>query len=265
MNYPPHTSVIAPPDRSLTDIRSVPLLGYGGLVLGWIALLAGISGGGMYSNPPMFLTSWTVCWALSFAATAGSVASCFIRKNRGSRLVATIAMGLSLFGSWFTLDSYFENWGSYPWLVIAGLAAISVGGGLACGLRVVPLASAGFVGFWFYGCLVPPSLKLPATHVANGIACTLVSVDDHGCRFRLSDLEGTDLSRVLDLNRVEVAGQVDPLIQIPEQHAFALTGFAETPKSATVEFSLAPMPHPGHDRSISGLRFRAGPIVLRYR
>jgi len=77
-------------------------------------------------------------------------------------------------------------------------------------------------------------------------------------------LEGSELSRAIDLERIEVDGQVDPLIQLDEQDAIALSDLTATPKGATVEFSshsYAPSWARSFDLRITVLRWPERPDV----
>jgi|SRR5579862_6803236 len=225
------------PDTSLRDPRALPWPGWVGVILGWIAFLTGLFGGVEYSNPPQFHDIWVVCWVLCFVSIALSIASRFVRRNRATGLAANICIGVCLLGSWCPTQSYFGNYGTFPWLAVVGILGLTIGGGLACGLRVLPLTTAGFVAFWVYTSLKAPAITLPVTQTSDGIACTLISADNYGCRFRLTDLHGRELSRVVNLERVDVDGGSGPLIQADDDHAFALRDFMETPKGASVEFS----------------------------
>ncbi|MEQ1823507.1 MAG: hypothetical protein ABL949_13435 [Fimbriimonadaceae bacterium] len=106
----------------------------------WGLILAALSGVGI-SNPPEFNPAWVVIWGSSILGALLSVASVHQENSLQNRKTASAGLGMALLASWLPTYAYFGNYHEYPWIVVGGLAVVSVGGGFVVGLRVVPALS----------------------------------------------------------------------------------------------------------------------------
>jgi len=205
------------PEASLKDPRLLHPLAWISLISGLVGLILGAGCGIEMKRPPSFDPMWALVWAICFGAIFCSIVSVALRRNPGSRLVCSIAAGSALLGAWCPIASFYGNYGTYPWFVVGGLAALSTVGAALCGLRVVPFVSTVFCGIWFYAPFLPASHSLPIVKRVNGLECTLLKLDGQGvggAEFDLRAMNGQKLTGLVDLGHVDLEGMIGPIMPV---------------------------------------------------
>ena len=210
-------STPAVPDSTLRDPYSPHPLAWVALAFGIAGTLLGTGSGISMSSPPRYDSTWTIAWAFCGIASLCAVLCAWLRKSKGNRLVCHIAMGAALLGAWCPTYSFFGNYHTYPWIAIGSLILLSTLGSFLSGLRVVGFGSVAFIALWFGPVFLPASHKLPMSKRTGELECRLNPIMGSGvggADFELTSFGGDKLARIVDLNHVEVEGQIGPLIPI---------------------------------------------------
>ncbi|MDR3690070.1 MAG: hypothetical protein P4L46_11870 [Fimbriimonas sp.] len=212
------------------------------LICGFASMVVGTGAGLEMSRPAHFNSAWTITWTLSICGAICALILVRLSKERDSRLAGNIALGCALLGSWCPTYSYYGNYFTYPWFVVASLAALSTVGAYMCGMRLVPLASFSFLAAWFGPTFLPPTQGVHPVLRADGLECELNRISnwrDGSPDFTLRDLQGRPIVSTVDCGRVRTHETSGPLLpEDDEMDPLLRDDDDQAPTGALAKFGL---------------------------
>ena len=188
-----------------------------GLLYGLLSLFFAGMVVGNWSNPPKFNWMWPVILALGLVSIVMTLFGARKSSRLGNQIVASLAIGVCLVSNWIVDNNYFQNYHTYPWVVLFGFTIASTVFAWMSRLRIVSLLSLAFLGYWFYGAFLPGSTEDWLIRKSDGLICSMRP--NHGITFSLRNLKGTNLGDVIDADKIAVEASISPLI--PDLHGRA--------------------------------------------